>query len=44
MQMARRGKTYKDIIHHYFKGVKIVNYFETFKSDTSILHVDEGVQ
>jgi len=44
MQMARRGKTYEDIIHHYFKGVQIVNYFETFKSNTSILHVDEGIQ
>ena len=26
MQMARRGRTYQEIIQHYFKGVSIVDY------------------
>ncbi len=29
MQMAKKGKTYSEIINYYFKGVKIVDYYET---------------
>ncbi|MFP4556635.1 MAG: SpoIID/LytB domain-containing protein [Bacteroidales bacterium] len=38
MQMARKGKTYKDIIEHYFKEVRIIKYTEAngFEEDSLI--------
>lgn len=43
MQMAKRGKSYPDILHHYFKDVRIINYFETIEQDSSILYIDGNV-
>lgn len=28
MQMARRGRSYKEILQHYFTGIQVVNYSE----------------
>lgn len=43
MQMARKGRLYPDIIDHYFKEVRITDYFETIEQDSTILHIDENV-
>ncbi len=43
MQMAKKGRLYPDIIHHYYKGVRITDYFETVEQDSTILHIDENV-
>jgi stage II sporulation protein D len=43
MQMARRGKTYKEIIEHYFQGVSIVEYSSSngFPDDLNIIDWQE---
>jgi stage II sporulation protein D len=38
MQMARRGKSYQDILHQYFKNISIVNFSESngFSKDNQL--------
>lgn len=45
MQMARRGKIYREIIQHYFYGVSIVNYTEAngFTDDTFVEEWEESL-
>jgi len=42
MQMARRGRTYQEIIQHYFQGVSITHYTDVngFDEDINIVDID----
>lgn len=46
MQMARKGKTYQEIIQHYFVGVSIINYSDAigFCDDSMMIDIKEEVE
>ncbi len=43
MQMARRGKSYQEIIQHYFQGVSVVEYTKAngFSDDLPVIELSE---